>query len=127
MFTPLSKKPNTSNSQAYLPQQDLLFYTETKSEKPDQSVKAMGNLTPEDFVVLKGSKLATIPTSSCPDFIKNRRAKEHEKIDKNGILLEDLLFNSPSTASAFVWFSNRNGNTDWHNTIDGKQFGSFDF
>lgn len=86
----------------------------------------MGNLTPEDFVVLKGSKLATIPTSSCPDFIKNRRAKEHEKIDKNGILLEDLLFNSPSTASAFVWFSNRNGNTDWH-TIDGKQFGSFDF
>lgn len=126
LFTPLTKEVNLDNSQTNFLQQDLLFYTETKSDNSSRTVKATGCLTPEGFVVLKGSRVALTPTTSCQNFIKNRRAKEQEKITKDGILLEDLLFNSPSTASAFVWFSNRNGNTDWH-TSDGKQFGSFDF
>ena len=126
LFTPLTKEVNLDNSQTNFLQQDLLFYTETKSDNSSRTVKATGCLTPEGFVVLKGSRVALTPTTSCQNFIKKRRAKEQEKITKDGILLEDLLFNSPSTASAFVWFSNRNGNTDWH-TSDGKQFGSFDF
>ena len=76
-------------------------------------VNAIGIQTAEGFVVKKGSKLASECKKSCRESIKNKREKYSEKIDSNGILLEDLLFNSPSGASDFVCGSSTNGKVAW--------------
>ncbi len=61
----------------------------------------------------RGSKLASEFRKSCPEHIIKKREKYSEKIDKNFVLLEDLLFNSPSGATAFVCGSSTNGNIEW--------------
>ncbi len=81
-------------------------------------VDAIGVRTAEGFVVKKGSKIASDVKKSCPDHIIKKRERYSEQIDKNFILLEDILFNSPSGASAFVCASSTNGNLEWK-TADG--------
>lgn len=76
-------------------------------------VNAIGIQTAEGFVVKRGSKLASECKTSCRESIKNKREKYSEKINSNGILLEDLLFNSPSGASDFVCGSSTNGKVAW--------------
>ena len=56
-------------------------------------------------------------TDSIPTGIKESRRKE--KVNKNGILQEDVLFKSPSYAAAFVIGGHANGLTEWK-TADGK-------
>ncbi len=81
-------------------------------------VDARGVRTAEGFVVKKGSKIASDVKKSCPNHIIKKREKYSEQIDKNYVLLEDILFNSPSGASAFVCASSTNGNLEWK-TADG--------
>ena len=76
-------------------------------------VNAIGIRTAEGFVVKKGSKLASECKKSCREDIKKKREKYSEKIDSNSILLEDLLFGSPSGAASFVCGMNTNGRNGW--------------
>jgi len=65
---------------------------------------------------LKGSLIETIDSESIPPGIKERRLKA--KIDKHGILQENVLVNSPSYAAAFVIGGHANGLIEWK-TEDG--------
>ena len=67
--------------------------------------------------MLKGSHIETIDSDSIPPGIKDSRKKA--QIDENGILLEDVLFRSPSYAAAFVIGGHANGLTEWK-TEEGK-------
>lgn len=82
-------------------------------------VDATGRQTSDGFIVFKGSKLAPNPTPSCPNHLRSKRESLHTSISDDAILLEDVLFNSPSTASGFVKYASSNGRNDWV-TEDGR-------
>lgn len=79
-------------------------------------IEAMGNQTPEGFVVMKGSHVSPIDDDTIPTVIKEKRGKA--PIDSQGILQEDMLFSSPSYAAMFVIGKSENGLTRWK-TKDG--------
>lgn len=75
-------------------------------------VKASGCRTSDGFVVFRGSQVAPTATRSCPGTIQNLRQKYADKIS-DGILTEDIGFNSPSAAAGFVAYSSLNGMITW--------------
>ena len=93
-----------------------VFLTRKKSD-----IEAIGefDLKTKELKVLKGSKLskdiAFSPTFRGAGSIEKRRKGKVI----NNILQEDVLFNSPSTASNFVTGRSTNGLTLWKNK-DGK-------
>ena len=87
-----------------------------KNSKAD----AKGKRTSDGFVVMKGSKLASSPTPSCPSYLKVLREKYNTRIDDDFMLIEDTLFTSPSTAAGFVMYASQNGLQVWL-THDGVQ------
>ena len=82
------------------------------------NLKAIGRRTSEGFVVFKGSAIAPCLQKSCPENVVKFREKHKAKIDGNHILLDDILFTSPSAAAAFVGGSSLSGNELWK-TADG--------
>ncbi len=97
--------------------QERLFYLKRKSRKSGQVIEAVCRQINEGFVVLQGSHINTIDSNSIPARIKD--ARKNAKIDENEVLQEDILFNSPSYAAAFVIGGNANGLIEWK-TEDGK-------
>ena len=89
----------------------LLYFNRT-------NLKAIGRRTSEGFVVFKGSAIAPCLQKSCPENVVKFREKHKAKIDGNHILLDDILFTSPSAAAAFVGGSSLSGNELWK-TADG--------
>ena len=82
-------------------------------------VDATGRVTSDGFVLLKGSRVRTEGQASCREYITESRKKYAEKISKDGILLDDIVFNSPSGAACFVLYGSVNGMEVWKNE-DGK-------
>lgn len=80
-----------------------------------RGAEAEGVLTSEGFVVFKGSKLNSKPTPSCPEWLKKLREEYAARISKDSILMEDIVFNSPSAAAGFCIFGSENGRTAWKN------------
>lgn len=80
-----------------------------------RGAEAIGVLTSEGFVVFKGSKLNSRPTPSCPDWLKKLREEYSNKISKDLILTDNIVFNSPSAAAGFCVFGAENGRTAWEN------------
>ena len=80
--------------------------------------KAIGIRTSDGFVVKKGSVISSKQTKSCPEYVTKKREQYNDQIDTNFMLLEDILFNTPSGAAAFVCGSSANGNVEWK-TSDG--------
>jgi hypothetical protein len=97
-------------------EEELLLFMKRKSSKSGLVIEASCKQTNEGFVVLQGSRIETIDSSSIPPGIKKRR--QTAKIDANGILQEDILVRSPSYAAAFVIGGHVNGLTEWK-TKDG--------
>lgn len=83
----------------------LLVLKTTKAE-------AKGRRTNEGFVVYKGASVSVNPTKSCPETILNLRSKYTERV-KDGVLIEDTLFTSPSAAAGFVTYASANGIIMW--------------
>lgn len=81
-------------------------------------VKAVGVRTADGFVVKKGSTITDKLTNTCPEYSIKKREQYKEKIDANFMILEDILFNTPSGAASFVCGASTNGNVEWK-TIDG--------
>lgn len=77
-----------------------------------------GCYTEEGFIVFKGSKLRMYVPPTCPKSALRAREFYADKI-KDGVLMEDLLFSSPSSAAAFVGSGSINGWEKWQ-TEDGK-------
>ena len=94
------------------------FVTATTDEEilyaTRNNAKASGKRVSDGFVVLKGSSITEKTTKSCPDFVLQARNKNKDKIIDN-ILIEDILFSSPSSAAAFVCGGSANGNMEWKN------------
>lgn len=82
-------------------------------------IKATAVRTSDGFVVKKGSILSLNPTKSCPEFALKKREQYKNSIDANGVLQEDVLFNTPSGASSFVCAASTSGYVEWK-TADGK-------
>lgn len=101
--------PNSDDLEIY----DRIFYIKRNG------VDAKGKLTSEGFVVLSGSKIRVDIFPSCPNDAKIKRKNNKDNIDENDIIINDILFNSPSGAAAFVLGTSANGNTEWK-TDEGK-------
>ena len=82
-------------------------------------VQATAIRTSDGFVVKKGSVLSMKPTKSCPKFVLKKREQYKNAIDENGVLQEDVLFNTPSGASSFVCAASTSGYVEWK-TQDGR-------
>jgi len=95
---------------------DLMLYIKRKSHKSGKTIEATCKQTSEGFVVLAGSQIERIDSQSIPAGIKKARATA--KIDSNDVLQENVLFQSPSYAVAFVIGGHANGLTEWK-TADG--------
>ncbi len=79
------------------------------------SAEAKGKRTEEGFIVLAGSRIALKLQKSCSETVRRARKKHANKIDENGVLLEDIVFASPSGASSFIGGSCSNGSLMWRN------------
>jgi hypothetical protein len=69
--------------------------------------------------VFMDSQAATTPTMSCPDTMKHVSTKYADKIDQNAVMIENILFTSPSAAAGFVNYASVNGLVSWP-TADGR-------
>lgn len=92
---------------------DALLFLKRNSKRSNTVIEATCRQTSEGFVVLKGSQIETIDLKHVPPGVKTSR--DNAKLDDNGLLLEDILFHSPSYAAAFVVGGNVNGLTEWKN------------
>lgn len=117
VFTPVNSlvAPADGNS----PNVNQQFFLKTSK------VDASGKRVSDGFVVLKGSKIALLPTKSCPNWTKQLRTRYQDKIDDSGMLIDDLSFTSPSAAAGFVNYASANGLTSWV-TADGRTLKSIE-
>lgn len=94
----------------------------------EKDANAKGEFTENGFLVFRNSILKSKLSNSSGSWIENLRKKYTFKFNKNSqgeyILLEDILFKSPSAASGFVLGRRSNGWTDWKDekgkTLDEK-------
>ena len=114
VFEPLIKKPSMpiSPPAAERDEKPMLYIIRS-------GANAKSRLTDEGIVVLAGSVIRKDLVPSCPDHVKVVREDNKDNIDSNNALLKDLLFRTPSGASAFVLGAPTNGNIEWK-TEDGK-------
>lgn len=77
-----------------------------------RNIDAICIIENKKYILLSGSKIATRPTNSCPKSVINQRKENAYKIDKEGIVLENIPFNSPSGISQFVMLAASNGKFD---------------
>lgn len=107
VFEPIvAVKPTATVDAAVANDEPLLYFNRA-------NLKATGRRTNEGFVVFKESVVTPELQKSCPENAVKLRDKYKTKIDGNNILLEDILFTSPSAAAAFVGGSSLNGNEVW--------------
>ena len=98
--------PSISSSSA-----ELNLYMKRKSRKSGYIIEATCRQTPEGFIVLAGSHIEMIDSDSISNGIKKLR--KTAKIDRNGILQENVLLSSPSSAASFVIGGSANGLIEW--------------
>ncbi len=117
IFVPIIKSPVKTEDQEDTGIENIELFLRHTVKKLNFTADATAKQTAEGFVVLKGSKIA--PSSGADDTISpgNLRKRQYCKIE-NGILQEDVLFNSPSSAGEFVTGKSCNGLVSWK-TKDG--------
>lgn len=84
-----------------------LILKQGKKEK----IIAQGKQTNEGFVIIKGSNIKSSTVKSVPT--KALKDRERANLDDNFVLLEYMLFNSPSSAASFVTGYAINGKDAW--------------
>lgn len=95
----------------------IKLYLTRNSSKSNKTINATALFNSKGYLVLKGSEIELIDSSSISPKIEVARKKA--KINDQGILQEDVLFTSPSSAAGFVVGGYTNGRLDWKNE-DGK-------
>lgn len=116
VFEPLIERNTINDANSNFSQEDeLVFYINSGG------ACASGKTTSEGFIVLAGSKIKILPSKSCPKHSKNARKNNKDNIDENGIIINDILFKSPSSSAEFVLGRSANGTIEWK-TKDGKTF-----
>lgn len=111
VFEPLLKDRITDPEPEQQSHDDQILFLKRKIRKSGQIIEAKCKQTEEGFVVLQGSMIYMTDSDSIPPGVK--KARINAAIDKNGILQENVLFQSPSYAAAFVIGDHTNGLTAW--------------
>lgn len=76
-------------------------------------VTARGRQTSDGFIVLAGSQIRRELVQSCPNSVHKARERHAAAIGPDFLLIEDVLFSSPSGAAGFVTGSSVNGMEAW--------------
>ncbi|TQR19940.1 GIY-YIG nuclease family protein [Psychrobacillus vulpis] len=89
--------------------------------KGARGAKAQGIQTQEGFVVLQGSRIAISIVNSYSERLTAKRnelidSKKVQIINDEYVVMEDLLFSSPSTAAEIVLGRSANGLIEWKDT-----------
>ena len=98
------EEPSTTND-------DILYFVMDK-------YKATCQRQENGYLLLKGSQISKSFSNSCRNSLKKLREKYSSSISDDFILIEDILFNSSSTAAEFVAGTSKNGKLYWK-TKDG--------
>lgn len=88
-----------------------IFYLKRTNRKSGIIITARGKKTRDGFVVLKGSYVAQDEIKGIYPTVKAIR--KNASISEDRILLEDMLFTSPTYAAAFVIGGSANGLVEW--------------
>lgn len=111
IFEPLSTTVSEEQISNFIEKKtNVIFYLSRKIRKLGRTIEAKGKHTAEGFVVLQGSKVSPVEDSTISAGISKRRRKAHIS---DGILLEDMLFSSPSAAARFLVGQSTNGLIAW--------------
>jgi hypothetical protein len=113
VFEPLSQPLPSAPAEAPQTAEEALFYI-TRS-----GAAATCKLTHEGVVLLAGSLLRREVLSSCPAYTQALRAEYAAHLNAEGVLQRDILFKTPSGASAFVLGAPTNGYVEWK-TAEGQ-------
>lgn len=127
LFEPISKPAMKKQDGVPIKVEDTMRLRLERMIKNVGKVEADGCQTPEGFVVLQGSHISKIDDDTIPATIKERRrnAVAGKLVDSDGVLLENMLFTSPSYAAMFVIGKSENGLTRWK-TEDGRTLKSLE-
>ena len=109
IFEPIIESPEIITT-VLAPTPEPLLSLILKQGKKEKII-AQGKQTNEGFVIIKGSNIKSSTVKSVPTKALNDR--ERANLDDNFVLLEDMLFNSPSPAASFVTGYAINGKDSW--------------
>lgn len=109
IFEPIIESPEIITT-VLAPTPEPLLSLILKQGKKEKIV-AQGKQTNEGFVIIKGSNIKSSTVKSVPT--KALKDRERANLDDNFVLLEDMLFNSPSSAASFVTGYAINGKDAW--------------
>ena len=113
VFEPLVDDMDSNFQDEAMDNDEQLLFFKIKPRKSKLEIKASGKQTDEGIVVLKGSMISTTENENLS--LEVKKARKKALIDENGILQEDTLFHSPSSAAAFVAGRPFSGNVAWKN------------
>ena len=123
LFEPVSKPVQRNDNDAVAINEDYSRLHLERTIKKIGKIEADGMQTAEGFVVFKGSRISPVEDDTIRSGVRQQR--KAAKIDDNNILLEDMLFSSPSSAAAFVIGKSTNGLIYWKNR-DGQTLKSLE-
>ena len=109
IFEPIIESPEIITTVLAPTPEPLLSLILNQGQK--EKIIAHGKQTNEGFVILKGSKIKSSTVKSVPT--KALKDRKRANLDDNFVLLEDMLFNSPSSAASFVTGYAINGKDAW--------------
>ena len=109
IFEPIIESPEVTTTVVSSTPEPLLSLILNQGKK--EKIIAHGKQTNEGFVILKGSKIKSSTVKSVPT--KALKDRKRANLDDNFVLLEDMLFNSPSSAASFVTGYAINGKDAW--------------
>ena len=109
IFEPIIESPEIITT-VLAPTPEPLLSLILKQGKKEKII-AQGKQTNEGFVIIKGSNIKSSTVKSVPT--KALKDRERANLDDNFVLLEDRLFNSPSSAASFVTGYAINGKDAW--------------
>ena len=111
VFVPLA----TSTPAPVVTEEDMSDTSDELLYFNHSGIKATGNRTSDGFMVLKGSQICSKLTKSCPDPTLRNREKYASKVNENFVLIEDILFTSPSSAASYIGGASLSSNACWCN------------
>ena len=115
IFVPLIKSNDSKNrDDDEYTEGELSLYLSRKVKRSNAIITATCKRTSEGFVLLSGSKIEETDADAIPPRIKvMRESCKKNGVIKDGVLTKNILFRSPSYASAFVLGMTNNGRINW--------------
>ena len=88
--------------------------------KMGADAKGIYNPDKHEFIVLKGSKVSAMVSDSPRFYGKESVFKYRNAFTKNGVVTQDVVFKSSSTAANFITGYSTNGMLAWRNEKNEK-------